>query len=340
MDMIRNTSAFSSTRSRSHHYLCFLLVAIIRMHAVSTLTPVKTALVTGSTDGIGLTTAKALASMGFRVIVHGRDADRVKKACAQVREAGGGSFSSAIPALSDISTFEGCRTLADIVSTSCLVQNSPLDLIVNNAGIFLEGHSRRRETTQWSREHILERTFAVNVAAPFVITSLLLPLLTAQDGSRIVIVSSISQSSAVSDWQDLQFEKRAYSNHQAYSESKLFDAMLCMEMAERLQVLGTERVTVNCLDPGTVNTKMLLAGWGPCGMDVNDALDETWISTSSDMNGKTGLYFVGRRERKAAWPAYDKEQRTILWNILCSLAPDASQAWDISTQPEFNIRTK
>jgi NAD(P)-dependent dehydrogenase (short-subunit alcohol dehydrogenase family) len=278
--------------------------------------------------------------MGFRVIVHGRDADRVKKACAQVREAGGGSFASAIPALSDISTLEGCRTLADIVSTSCLVQNSPLDLIVNNAGIFLEGRSSRRETTQWSPEHILERTFAVNVAAPFVITSLLLPLLTAQDGARIVIVSSISQSSAVSDWQDVQFEKRAYSNHQAYSDSKLFDAMLCMEMAERLRVLGTDRVTVNCLDPGTVNTKMLLAGWGPCGIDVKDALDETWISTSSEMNGKTGLYFVGRRERKAAWPAYDRDQRTILWNILGNLAPDASEAWDFSTQPEFNIRTK
>jgi NAD(P)-dependent dehydrogenase (short-subunit alcohol dehydrogenase family) len=334
MVVIRNTSAFAFSRS----HLWFLLVTIIRMHPMSALASVKTALVTGSTDGIGLTTAKALAAMGFRVIVHGRDPERVKNACTQVREAGG-SFSSAIPALSDISTFEGCKTLADIVSTSCLVQNSPLDLIVNNAGIFLE-RSSRRETVQWSPEHTLERTFAVNVAATFVITSLLLPLLTAQDGSRIVIVSSISQSSTVRDWQDLQFEKRPFSNHQAYSESKLFDAMVCMEMAERLKVLGTERVTVNCLDPGTVNTKMLLAGWGPCGIDVEDALDETWLSTSSDVSKKTGLYFVGRRERKAAWPAYDIEQRTNLWNILCSLAPDASHAWNLSVNQSIKLEGK
>lgn len=335
MSITRNTSpSFTRSRLKSTLFLFInshISLFLFRMIGTHALASVKTALVTGSTDGIGLTTAKTLASMGFRVIVHGRDPERVKNACSKVREAGG-SFASAVPALSDISTLEGCKALAEIVSTACLVQNSPLDLLVNNAGVFIE--DSKRETVQWDPTHVLERTFAVNVAAPFVITSLLLPLLTAQDGSRIVIASSISQSSAISDWQDLQFEKRPFSNHQAYSESKLLDAMLSMEMAERLKSLGTKRVTVNCLDPGTVNTKMLLAGWGPCGIDVDDALDESWLSTSSDISGKTGLYFVGRRERKAARPAYDIAEREKMWSILCGLAPAASQAWGFTASHE------
>jgi len=113
-------------------------------------------------------------------------------------------------------------------------------------------------------EFDLEETFAVNVLAPFVVTSLLLPLLTAKDGSRIVIVSSISQCSDIRDWDDVMKREKRYSDHLAYSESKLMDAMLTMEMADRLKKLGAGRITVNTLDPGTVNTKMLLAGWGKC----------------------------------------------------------------------------
>ena len=284
----------------------------------------KTALVTGSTDGIGLTTAKELASEGFRVIVHGRDPERIKKACAKVREAGG-SFASAVPAMADISTLQGCESLVETVNAACLAKSTQLNLLVNNAGVFVENS---KETVQWDANTVLERTFAVNVAAPFVITSLLLPLLTAKEGTRIVIASSISQSGAINDWDDLQFEKRSFSNHRAYSESKLLDALLSMEMAERLKFLGTNRVTCNCLDPGTVNTKMLLAGWGACGIDVDDARDETWLSTSPDVKGKTGMYYVGRRERRASSPAYDQQVREMLWNVLSQLAPDAAKSWE------------
>jgi len=286
----------------------------------TTMTPTKIALVTGSTDGIGLTTAKALASSGYRVIVHGRDPDRVTKACANVRAAGG-SFACAIPALADISTLPGCKSLAETVTTVCLAQSSHLDLLVHNAGVFVE----RKETVPWDNDasHTLERTFAVNVAAPFAITSLLLPVLIA--GSRIIIVSSISQASAINYWEDLQFQKRPYSKYQSYAESKLFDAMLCMEIAERLKVLS---ITVNCLDPGTVNTKMLLAGWGACGIHVDKALDVAWVSTSSHLEGKSGLYFVGRKATKASWSAYDLNERKKLWEILCPLVSPVSKLWE------------
>jgi NAD(P)-dependent dehydrogenase (short-subunit alcohol dehydrogenase family) len=104
----------------------------------------------------------------------------------------------------------------------------------------------RRETDDG-----FEETWAVNVLAPYLLTGLLLPLL--QD--RVVNVSSISAGSSI-DWDNLQQEK-GYSDHGAYSLSKLAMQMLTVRMAQLLQPRGLQ---VACLDPGTVNTKVLLAG--------------------------------------------------------------------------------
>jgi len=278
--------------------------------------------VTGATDGIGLTTAKELAKKGYRVIVHGRDSARIKTACEEVKAVSQYFPADAtIPALADLSSLEGCKHLVSIVQDTCPTQ---LDLVINNAGVFSDGYGRKVVG-----EHDLEETFAVNVLAPFVVTSLLLPLLTVKDGTRIIVVSSISQSYQIEDWDDLQFERRHYSAHRSYSESKLLDAMLCFEFADRLTAAGfdTSRVTCNTLDPGTVNTKMLLAGWGACGIPVKKALDQTWLATSDEVERVTGQYFVGRHNRKAASSAYDAGVRSKLWGILSDLAPDAAAIW-------------
>lgn len=263
---------------------------------------------------------KELAKKGYRVIVHGRDSARIKAACKEVKAVAQHS-ADAIPALADLSSIEGCESLASIVEEKC---PGHLDLIINNAGIFSDGNGRKVVG-----EHDLEETFAVNVLAPFVVTSLLLPLLTVNDGTRILVVSSISQSYQIDDWDDLQFERRPYSAHRSYSESKLLDAMLCFEMSDRLKASGfdTSRVTCNTLDPGTVNTKMLLAGWGACGIPVKRALDQTWLATSDEVEGVTGQYYVGRYNRKAASCAYDAGTRSKLWDILSGLAPDAAAMW-------------
>lgn len=80
-------------------------------------------------------------------------------------------------------------------------------------------------------------------------------------------MSSISAGSSI-PWSNLNFET-GYSNHDAYSLSKLAVMLFTAELAHRI---GGGLPTVNTLDPGTVNTKMLYAGWGPCGIDLKVCL--------------------------------------------------------------------
>ncbi|GAX12233.1 hypothetical protein FisN_1Hh162 [Fistulifera solaris] len=244
----------------------------------------RAVLVTGSTDGIGITTAKHLAKKGYDVLIHGRDSQRIAAAVKVVQAFGSQGKVLPLPP-ADLSTVQGCRQLVQHVEQLCNKENLALSIIMNNAGVFAEQHVLTEDG--------LELTFAVNVMAPFVITSLLLPRLlneslTSDTASRIVIASSLSQCATIRSWDDLHYRHRSYSAHAAYSESKLLDAMLTMEFAKRLPSQG---ITCNCLDPGTVNTKMLLAGWGRIGIEVEDALDETWLCSSADVEGVTGQYF-------------------------------------------------
>jgi NAD(P)-dependent dehydrogenase (short-subunit alcohol dehydrogenase family) len=272
-------------------------------------------LITGATDGIGRTTARNVAKSFDRVLVHGRDDQRIQQI---VKEIGKDKAVALPPA--DLSSIDQCRALATNVRAVCADRGLTLSTLLNNAGVYSEQH-------YLTNDGRTELTFAVNVLAPFVLTSLLLDLV--QD--RIVIASSISQGQSVRDWDDLHYQKkrRSYSAHGAYSESKLLDAMLTIEIADRLSKRsGPTTPTCNCLDPGTVNTKMLLAGWGRIGIPVDAALDETWLCTSPEVANVTGKYFVNRSPSRASAVAYDDQERQKLWTILADLAPDAASVWN------------
>ena len=323
-----------------------------------------TVLITGSTDGIGVTTARNILYK-HNVLIHGRDEDRIRIAADSLRNNNNNNNNSSnnirsmkkgsvtstatttttteknlvvpLPA-ADLSTIKGCYDLAREVKECCNSSTGDgmnLKILVNNAGIYSNRLIRTPDG--------LESTFAVNVLAPFILSSMLLSTLLANGSndknssnnnnnnnrSRIVIASSVSQSWKLPKdyWDDPQYVQRLYSAHGAYSESKLLVAMLTMEMAHRLDKL-TSIVTCNCLDPGTVNTKMLIDGWGPIGIGVNDALDESWCCQSSELEGISGQYFVSRTSRKASSDAYDTIQRDKLWRTLSELAPKAAAEWD------------
>jgi NAD(P)-dependent dehydrogenase (short-subunit alcohol dehydrogenase family) len=91
--------------------------------------------------------------------------------------------------------------------------------------------------------------------------------------------------------------------------------MHAIELAERLKNKGSP-VTVNTLDPGTVNTKMLLAGWGRCGIEVATANNQYQLATNPMWKGKTGVYTVGNRESTASRFAYEASNRQRLWELM------------------------
>ena len=205
----------------------------------------RTALVTGATGGIGLETARRLAGLGAEVLVHGRDPQRTAAALRLVRDA-----ASAAPPrqyVADLGTLAGVRDLA----TAVLRDRSRLHVLVANAGVYAP---ERRETADG-----LELTFAVNVLAPIVLASQLLPALRAAAPARIVILSSASHWTGEIHWHDLQLAgPGAYTGLRAYDQSKLAVLMLTLTLARRLEGSGVSAV---CLDPGDVATTMLASGW-------------------------------------------------------------------------------
>ena len=121
----------------------------------------QTALVTGSTDGVGRMVAMQLGEAGARVLVHGRDQDRGSRVVADIEQSGGtAEFLAA-----DLASLAEVRRLAEAVRQ----RTDRLDILINNAGIGSGGASRQTSADGH------ELRFAVNYLAGFLLTRLLLP---------------------------------------------------------------------------------------------------------------------------------------------------------------------
>src|SRR6202023_725568 len=180
----------------------------------------KVVLITGGTGGIGKATAIGLATIGARVGITGRDLGRAEQAAADIRAASGNQGVDAFAA--DMTSQAEVRRLAVAV----LEAYPRLDVLVNNVGGF------------WAHRHPtadgLERTFALNHLAPFLLTNLLLDRLKVSAPSRVVTVSSGAQSMGRIDFGDLQ-GARNYSGQRAYNQSKLPNVVFTNELARRLE---------------------------------------------------------------------------------------------------------
>ncbi len=195
----------------------------------------RTVVVTGGTAGIGKATALGLSAMGAHVAITGRDRQRAETAGGEIRAAGGGQVDVFV---ADLSAQLEVRQLA-----GDLIRRFPqIDVLINNAGGY------------WNTRHVtadgLERTFALNHLAPFLLTSLLLERLKQSASARVITVSSNMQALGRIDFGDLQGE-RSYSGARAYNQSKLANVLFTHELARRLT---PTRVTANALLPGVTRT--------------------------------------------------------------------------------------
>ena len=259
------------------------------IRAVERVVADRVVLITGSTDGLGRQVALSLAGPGTHVIVHGRNRLRGEEVVRAIVAAGGRARFYA----ADLAELDQVRALGRAI----LNDYERLDVLVNNAGIWLEG-DRRRLGVDGHELH-----FAVNYLSHYLLTRTLLPRLMASSPSRVVNVASGAQQAI--DFENVMLE-RGYDPGRAYAQSKLAQVIFTFDLASELEGTG---VTVNTLHPATMmNTTMVLSrGATPWSSVEEGAAAVVNLIESPDVG--TGRYFNGRRPARAHAQAYDAEAR-------------------------------
>ncbi len=240
----------------------------------------KTILITGSTDGIGLETAKALAAQGHHILLHGRNTAKLTEAEKTVTElSSGGSVESY---LADLSLIPEVLALAKAVSE----KHAEIDVLINNAGIL--------KTADTITADGLDVRFAVNTLAPYLLCQMLMPLF--DTSGRIVNLSSAAQAPVNLD--ALRGKVRL-DDMEAYSQSKLALTMWSRTMALELEGKGPIVVAVN---PGSLlASKMVKEGFGVAGKDIGIGVDILLRAALSDeFANASGRYFDNDSARFAS----------------------------------------
>lgn len=263
----------------------------------------KTALITGSTSGLGREVAMRLGAMGAMVIVHGRNEERGAEVVDEINNAGPGN---AIFYRADLGSLAEVKALADRIKD----QHGQLDLLINNAGILGANDEPRRESTDGH-----ELVFAVNYLSHFLLTRELLPLIEASAPARIVNVASVGQRPI--NFDDVMMTAN-YNQTGAYSQSKLAQIMFTISLAE---LLDADKVTVNSLHPATfMDTPMVSRIGGQPRATVEEGADAVMqLAVGTAIEGRTGLYFNQLNEARANNQAYDADARRRLWDLSIEL---------------------
>ncbi|MGA3038859.1 MAG: SDR family NAD(P)-dependent oxidoreductase [Vulcanimicrobiaceae bacterium] len=222
--------------------------------------------VTGSSDGLGLLAGQQLVEQGHSVTLHARNAARAEDA------------RRALPAAQDVVTGD----LASIAETrevaSAANALGPYDAVIHNAGVgYREG---RRETVDG-----LEHVFAINVLAVYLLTALI------AQPKRLIYLSSGMHRGGDPNLTDAQWTARRWNGSQAYSDSKLYDAVLAYAVARKWA-----GVCSNAVEPGWVPTKM---GGASAPDDLQQGAEtQVWLATSDQAASITGQYFYHKQPRE------------------------------------------
>ena len=266
----------------------------------------KVVVMSGATSGIGLIAARTLATAGLRLVLIARDQARAERALSQLTELR--SDQQHRVHYADLSKLAEVKRVAIEIA-----EHEPrIDVLINNAGNVFGS----RAVT----EDGLERTFAVNHAAPFVLTCGLRHSLIAAAPARIVNTASDAHRGQVLDFSDLQLS-RGYRTMRAYGRSKLCNILFTRELARRLAGTG---VTANCLHPRFVRTSlgqnngelmryliklaMLFAGDPEKGAE-----SIVYLATAPQLAGQSGGYYRDCRPHSPSEAARDDASARRLW---------------------------
>ena len=275
----------------------------------------KRVLVTGGTTGIGRGTVVALAGVGAEVIFTARNPVQGDEIVAEVSAATGNDAIS--HRRLDLDDLDGVRAFGDTFRS----EFERLDVLINNAGVVL---TERRQTKDG-----FEFTFGVNHLGHFELVNGLLPVLEASAPPRIVIVASDAHRFTRGlDFDDLQSSEGRFGAAKGmavYSRSKLANMLHCHELARRLD---PAKVTVNCVHPGAVRTRL---GRDDEGTRLSEAVwplvsrfflrpeqgarTSVWAATDPGLDGVTGRYFSKSAIANPKKTALDDVAAARLWAV-------------------------
>jgi len=235
----------------------------------------KNILITGSTDGIGKSTAARLAKEGHHIYLHGRSEAKLNTVIEELKKESGNEHVKGFVA--DFSNFEAVGNMIEQVKH----EMDTLDVLINNAGVW--------NTPQRTNEQGKDMRFVVNFLAPFLLTEELLPLLRAAKAPRIINLSSAAQASvsleAISG-------KQQVSTQEAYAQSKLALTMWSFDLAKR-----EKNITVIPVNPGSLlNTKLVQEAFGRHFDEVNKGSDILYeLAEDEKHQSMSGKYFDNDR---------------------------------------------
>ena len=250
----------------------------------------RTAVVTGGYSGLGLETARALASAGAKVMVPARRPEHAREV---LDEAGLDGVAVAALDLSDLDSVKSFA--ADFLASGFLGDAGSLDILINNAAIMASPETR--VGPGW------EAQFATNHLGHYALASLLWPALSAGDGARVVALSSTGHKLSPVRFEDLNFDS-GYDKWQAYGQAKTANALFAVELDALGKSAGVRAFAVH---PGGIMTElqrhlpreeMIASGWMDEAGNVNErfknpeqgAATSVWAATSPRLAGMGGVY--------------------------------------------------
>lgn len=256
----------------------------------------KKVFITGATDGIGKETALMFAKVGATVCIHGRNPKKIAATMQALKDANPrGEFFSY---QADFSSLEDVRRMAN----KFLEDHQSLDILINNAGLYPDN----RVITQDG----FEQTLQVNYLSAFLLTKTLLPLLEKGNQPRIINMSSIGHKFV---WNSIKnpSESPFFWRWVSYCRSKLLIVAWTIELARRLKKTN---ITVNCLHPGVIRTKVIRILPLSYGSSVPSGAKTVFdLATNPKHAHTTGKYFERYKMTQPAPMALNKKLQKNLW---------------------------
>jgi NAD(P)-dependent dehydrogenase (short-subunit alcohol dehydrogenase family) len=269
----------------------------------------KRCVVTGATSGIGEATAVALANAGAELTLVCRSRARADATCEAIRRVAPDARVDLV--LADLSSQAEVRAAA----ARLLEDPRPIDVLLNNAGVT---HLKYTTTVDG-----IETSFAVNHLAYFLLTLLLLDRIREKTPARIVNVASHAHRFSRMDFDNLNHESD-FAWMKVYGQSKLANILFSFELSRRLEGTG---ITVNCLHPGGVRTRLgahnaprihrwlMWLATPVLRSPEQGARTSVHLASSPKVAGVSGEYFANCKPASSSKESRDPEVAEQLWEI-------------------------